>query len=56
MKKGFLNSGSSTTKSSSNELIEIKRKKPEETKDFRVLDEVQQAIKEEEKSKSLIIL
>ena len=37
-------------------MIEIKRKKPEETIDFRVLDEVQQAIKEEEKSKSLIIL
>lgn len=58
MKKGFLNSGgggSSTPKSTSKDLIEITRKKPEETKDFRVFDEVQQAIKDEEKSKSLMI-
>ena len=40
MKKGFLNSGP-TTKSKSNELIEISRKKPEQIKDIRVFDEVQ---------------
>ncbi|CAF1400761.1 unnamed protein product [Adineta steineri] len=51
MKKGFLNS-SSTSKSKSNELIEVIRKKPEQTKDFRVLDEVQQVIKEEQQSKN----
>jgi hypothetical protein len=55
MKKGFLNN-SSTSKSKSNELIEISRKKPEQTKDFRVFDEVQQVIKEEQQSKSLINL
>ena len=57
MKKGFLNSGSSTTsKPKSNDLIEITAKKAEQTKDFRVFDEVQQAIKEEEQqSKSLIL-
>ena len=53
MKKGFLNS-SSTPKVKSNELIEISRKKTDETKDFRVLDEVQQAMKQEEQSTSLI--
>ena len=47
MKKGFLSNNSKST-----ELIEISRKKPEETKDFRVFDEVQQAIKEEQQSKS----
>ena len=53
MKKGFLNSGP-TTKSKSNELIEISRKKPEQIKDIRVFDEVQQVLKEEEQSKSSI--
>jgi hypothetical protein len=53
MKKGFLTS-SSTSKSKSNELIEISRKKTEPTKDFRVFDEVQQVIKQEEQSKSQI--
>ncbi len=52
MKKGFLNS-SSTSKPTSTELIEISRKKPEQTKDFRVFDEVQQVMKDEEQSKSL---
>jgi hypothetical protein len=52
MKKGFLNSGS-TSKVKSNELIEISRKKTEQTKDFRVFDEVQQVMKQEEQSKSL---
>ncbi|CAF0767879.1 unnamed protein product [Rotaria sordida] len=53
MKKGFLNS-SSTSKSTSksNELIEISSKKSEQTKDFRVFDEVQQVIKEEQQSKN----
>jgi hypothetical protein len=51
MKKGFL-SGNSTGKSQSNELIEISTKKSDQTKDFRVFDEVQQVIKEEEQSKS----
>ncbi len=55
MKKGFLNS-SSISKPKSNELIEISRKKPEQTKDFRVFDEVQQVMKEEEQSKSLIFV
>ena len=55
MKKGFLNS-SSTSKSKSNELIEVTRKKPEQTKDFRVFDEVQQVIKEEQQSKSSIYI
>ncbi len=54
MKKGFLND-SSILKPKSNELIEISRKKPEQTKDFRVFDEVQQVMKEEEQSKSLIL-
>lgn len=59
MKKGFLNSGggsssSTTSKSQSTELIEISRKRPEQTKDFRVFDEVQQVMKEEEQSKSSI--
>jgi len=53
MKKGFLNS-SSISKPKSNELIEISRKKTEPIKDFRILDEVQQVMKEEEQSKSLI--
>jgi hypothetical protein len=52
MKKGFLNSGS-TSKVKSNELIEISRKKTEQTKDFRVFDEVQQVMKQEEQSTSL---
>ncbi|CAF1240467.1 unnamed protein product [Rotaria sp. Silwood1] len=51
MKKGFLNS-SSTPKSKSNEIIEISSKKNEQTKDFRVFDEVQEAIKKEEQSKN----
>jgi hypothetical protein len=55
MKKGFLNSGP-TSKVKSNELIEISREKTEQTKDFRVFDEVQQAIKEEQQSKSLTSL
>lgn len=55
MKKGFLNSGS-TSKSKSNELIEISRTKTESKKDFRVLDEVQQAMKEEQQSKSSLLI
>ncbi len=51
MKKGFLTSAP-TSKPKSNELVEISRKKPEQTKDFRVFDEVQQVIKEEQQSKS----
>lgn len=51
MKKGFLNSDPSP-KTKSDEIIEIIRRKPESSKDFRVLDEVQQVIKEEEQSKS----
>ncbi|CAF3135235.1 unnamed protein product [Rotaria sp. Silwood2] len=51
MKKGFLNS-SSTPQSKSNELIEISSKKAEQTKDFRVFDEVQQVIKEEQQAKN----
>ncbi len=54
MKKGFLNSGNPTPKPKSNELIEISRKRTEPTKDFRVLDEVQQVMKEEEQTKSLL--
>lgn len=52
MKKGFLNS-SSTPKTNSNEIIEIKRPSSEKTKDFRVFDEVQQKMKEEQKSRGL---
>jgi len=55
MKKGFLND-SPKSKPKSNELIEISRKKTEPIKDFRVFDEVQQVMKEEEQSKSLIII
>ncbi len=57
MKKGFLNNTSSTTttKVKSNELIEISRPKTMQTKDFRVFDEVQQAMNEEEQSKSLTL-
>lgn len=55
MKKGFL-SGSSTSKAKSNDLIEISRRKPEQTKDFRVLDEVQQVMKQEEQSKSIMTI
>ncbi len=51
MKKGFLNS-SPTSKVKSNELVEISRKKTDQTKDFRVLDEVQQVMKQEEQSTS----
>lgn len=54
MKKGFLNSSTtSKSKSKSSELIEISPKKTEKMKDFRVLDEVQQVIKEEQLSTSL---
>ena len=52
MKKGFLNNAGSSSTSKSNELIEISRGKSESKKDFRVLDEVQQVMKEEEQSKS----
>ena len=55
MKKGFLAAPSTatpTSKSKSNDIIEIKRSKPESIKDFRILDEVQQTIKEEQKSQS----
>lgn len=54
MKKGFFNS-SSTVKPKSDEIIEISSKKAEPKKDFRVFDEVQQVIKEEQQSKSKII-
>ena len=48
MKKGFLSSGAT---SKSNELVEISRRKPGAEKDFRILDEVQQVIKEEQQAK-----
>ena len=51
MKKGFLSS-SPSPKTKSDEVIEIIPRKPESRKDFRVLDEVQQMMKEEEQSKS----
>ncbi|CAF1568824.1 unnamed protein product [Adineta ricciae] len=51
MKKGFLNS-KPTFQTKSNELVEISRKQPDQTKDFRVFDEVQQAIKDEQQSKN----
>ncbi|CAF2154448.1 unnamed protein product [Rotaria magnacalcarata] len=51
MKKGFLNN-SSTPKSKANEIIEVSSKQREQTKDFRVFDEIQQAIKEEQQSKN----
>lgn len=51
MKKGFLNSNPSP-KSNAGEIIELTRRKTESSKDFRVLDEVQQVMKEEEQSKS----
>ena len=51
MKKGFL-SGGSTSKPKSQELIEVKRQTAGGTKDFRVLDEVQQVISDEQKAKS----
>jgi hypothetical protein len=49
MKKGFLTSGATPK---SNELVEISRRKPGGEKDFRILDEVQQVIKEEQQAKS----
>ncbi|UJR28876.1 hypothetical protein I4U23_010098 [Adineta vaga] len=51
MKKGFLTSNSKPQTKSS-ELIEISRKPADQTKDFRVFDEVQQAIKDEQQSKN----
>jgi hypothetical protein len=51
MKKGFL-SGGSTAKPKSKELIEVKRQPTSATKDFRVFEEVQQVISDEQKAKS----
>ena len=49
MKKGFL-SGDAPSKSK--DLVEISCRKSDGKKDFRILDEVQQVIKEEQQAKS----
>lgn len=56
MKKGFLGGGS-TAKPKSKELIEVKRQPTASaSKDFRVFDEVQQVISDEQKAKSKTFL
>jgi hypothetical protein len=49
MKKGFLKSDTSS------DIIEIKRPAAETVRDFRVLDDVQQAIKDEEQATSNLV-